>query len=129
MVSFITEDYDRCIWPGLSLPLGKKGDFLEKYFKIKYDIAIEHLEQTKTLPGNGPKGGRMDQIFNVKKASKDKFKRIKEKENILYAEEIIRRNEQHIYNERIYLRYLKNYENKLIKSGEISKDNMYQSSR
>lgn len=129
MVSFIKEDYDRCIWPGLSLPLGKNGDFLEKYFSIKYDINIEHLEQTKTLPGNGPQGGRVDQIFNVKNDSRDKFKAIKEKEGIFYAEEIIRRNEQHIYNERVYLRYLKNYENKLIKSGEISKENIYQSSR
>ncbi len=129
MVSFIKEDYVRCVWPGLSLPLGKNGDFLEKYFKIKYDMNIEHLEQTKTLPGNGPQGGRVDQIFNVNKDSIEKLKAIKEKEGIHYAEEIILRNEQHIYNERIYLRYLKNAETKLIKSGEISKENRYQASR
>ena len=128
MDSFIKENSVRCFWPGLSIPLGKKGDFLEKYFKVKYNITIEHLEQAKTLPGNGPKGGVIVQIFNVEKESIEKLEEIKSKEGILYDEEIVRNNEQHIYNERIYLKYLKNTENKLIQLGEVSKENIYQSS-
>lgn len=127
MDSLIKEGAIRCFWPGLSLPLGKKGDFLEKFFNIKYDIAIKYLEQTKTLPGNGPKGGIIVQIFDVEKDSKEKLEEIKAKEGILYIEEIIRNNEQHIYKEDIYLKYLKSTENELIKLGKIPKENIYQS--
>ncbi len=126
MVSFIKEDYVRCVWQGMSLPLGKNGDDLVRYFKEHHDINIEYLIQTKTIPGQGPKGSRVDQIFNVKNDSLEKLNKVKEKLGILTAKEVVRNNDQHLYNERVYLRYLKNSENALIKSGEIKKEDAYQ---
>lgn len=127
MVSFLKEEYVRCVLPGLSLPLGKNGDYLVNHFKDKYDINIEYLEQTKTKSGSGSKGSRIDQIFNVKNESMDKFKQIKEKIGALYVTEIVKNNEHHLYKERIYLYYLKSAETKMVKSGEISKEDVYQS--
>lgn len=127
MVSFIQEDYVRCVLPDLALPLGKNGDYLVNHFKDKYDINIEYLEQTSTKSGKGPKSSRIDQIFNVKNDSLDKFKQIKDKIGALYVTEIVKNNEHHLYKERIYLTYFKSAETKLIKSGELSKENIYQS--
>jgi|GEM_PF-2440430 len=127
MVSFIQEDYVRCVLPDLALPLGKNGDYLVNHFKDKYDINIEYLEQTSTKSGKGPKSSRIDQIFNVKNDSLDKFKQIKDKIGALYVTEIVKNNEHHLYKERIYLTYFKSAEKKLVKSGELSKENIYQS--
>src|SRR5690625_5076595 len=127
MVSFIQEDYVRCVLPDLALPLGKKGDYLVNHFKDKYDINIEYLVQTSTKSGKGPKSSRIDQIFNVKNDGLDKFKQIKDKIGALYVTEIVKNNEHHLYKERIYLTYFKSAEKKLVKSGELSKENIYQS--
>src|SRR5699024_4814174 len=127
MVSFIQEDYVRCVLPDLALPLGKNGDYLVNHFKDKYDINIEYLEQTSTKSGKGPKSSRIDQIFNVKNDSLDKFKQIKDKIDALYITEIVKNNEHNLYKERIYLTYFKSAEKKLVKSGELSKENIYQS--
>ena len=127
MVSFLKEDYVRCVIPGLTLPLGKNGDYLVNHFKENYDINIEYLEQTKTKSGKGAKRSRIDQIFNVKNESIDKFEQIKEKIGALYVTEIVKRNEHHLYKERIYLFYFKSAETKLLKSGELPKENVYQS--
>src|SRR5699024_3040674 len=141
MVSFIQEDYVRCVLPDLALPLGKNGDYLVNHFKDKYDINIEYLEQTSTKSGKGPKSSRIDQIFNVKNYRLDKYnqnnnikndsiekyKKIKDKKSALYVTEIVKNNEHHIYKERIYLTYFKSAEKKLVKSGELSKENIYQS--
>src|SRR5690625_5032996 len=115
-VSFIQEDYVRCVLPDLALPLGKNGDYLVNHFKDKYDINIEYLEQTSTKSGKGPKSSRIDQIFNVKNDSLDKFKQIKDKIGALYVTEIVKNNEHHLYKERIYLTYFKSAEKKLVKS-------------
>src|SRR5699024_10482713 len=127
MVSFIQEDYVRCVLPDLALPLGKNGDYLVNHFKDKYDINIEYLEQTSTKSGKGPKSSRIDQIFNVKNESLEKFKQIKEKRGALYVTEIVKNNEQHLYKERIYLTYFKSAEKILVKAGELSIETMYQS--
>src|SRR5699024_5925097 len=102
-----SEDYVRCVLPDLALPLGKNGDYLVNHFKDKYDINIEYLEQTSTKSGKGPKSSRIDQIFNVKNDSLDKFKQIKDKIGALYVTEIVKNNEHHLYKERIYLKYFK----------------------
>lgn len=126
MVSFIKVESVRVILPGLSLPLGKNGDYLVTLFKDKYDIDIEYLTQTKTLPGKNARGSRVDQIINVQKYSLEKFEKIKTQIGALYATEIVKNNEQHMYNELVYLRYLQTTENALLKSGEISKDDVYE---
>src|SRR5690625_5584964 len=104
MVSFIQEDYVRCVLPNLALPLGKNGDYLVNHFKDKYDINIDYLEQTSTKSGKGPKSSRIDQIFNVKNDSIDKFEQIKDNIGALYVTEIVKNNEHHLYKERIYLK-------------------------
>lgn len=126
MVSFIEVESVRCVLPGFALPLGKSGDFLVKYFKDKHGIDIEYLTQTKTLPADGPKGSRVDQIFNVDKQSLDKFATIKTHIGALYATEIIENNDQHLYNERVYLKYFQTTERELLKLGKISKEDVYQ---
>ncbi len=126
MVSFIQVESVRCILPGVSLPLGKSGDYLVDYFKDKHDINIEYLTQTKTMPVEGPKGSRVDQIFDVQKHSLDKFAEIKASIGALYATEVVENNDQHLYNERVYLRYIQTAENELLKAGKISKEDVYQ---
>src|SRR5699024_7124740 len=106
MVSFIQEDYVRCVLPDLALLIDKN---------------IEYLEQTSTKTGKGQKSSRIDKIFNVKNDSLDKFKQIKDKIGALYVTEIVKNNEHHLYKERIYLTYFKSAEKKLVKSGELSK--------
>src|SRR5699024_12484276 len=106
---------------------GKNGDYLVKHFKDKYDINIENLEQTSTKSDKGPKSNRIDQIFNIKNDSLDKFKQIKDKIGTLYVTEIVKNNAHHLYKERIYLTYFKSAEKKLVNSGELSKENIYQS--
>src|SRR5690625_278170 len=127
MVSFIQEDYVRCVLPDLALPLGKNGDYLVNHIKDKYDINIAYLEQTRTTPGKGPKSSQIDPIFNFKNDCLDKFKQIKDTICALYVTEIVKNNEHHLYKERIYLTYFKSAEKKLVKSGELSKENIYQS--
>src|SRR5699024_1219648 len=107
MVSFIQEDYVRCVLPDLALPLGKNGDYLVNHFKDKYDINIEYLEQTSTKSGKGPNSRRIDKIFNVKNDSLQKFKQIKDKMRDIYVTEIVKNDEHHLYTERIYLTYFK----------------------
>src|SRR5690625_8052951 len=102
--------------PDLTFTLCKNGDYLENHFKDKYDINIEYLEHTSTKSGKGPKSSRIDQIFNVKNDSLDKFKQIKDKIGALYVTEIVKNNEHHLYKERIYLTYFKSAEKKLVKS-------------
>lgn len=126
MVSFIEVESVRCVLPGFALPLGKSGDYLVNYFKDKHGIEIEYLTQTKTLPANGPKGSRVDQIFNVDKQSLDKFAAIKTQIGALYATEIVENNDQHLYNERVYLKYFQTTERELLKLGKISKEDVYQ---
>lgn len=115
-----------CVWPGFSLPLGKNGNDLVHYFKQNYDIDIEYLEQTKTLAGGGTMGSRIDQIFNVKEDSLANFDNIKEEIGALYAKEIVQQKEHRNYKERIYLRYFKQMENELLKSGELTNEDVYQ---
>lgn len=115
-----------CVWPGVTLPLGKNGNDLIDYFKQNYDIDIEYLEQTKTLSGKGAKGSRIDQIFNVKGDSITAFANIKSEIGALYAKEVVQHKEHRKYKERIYLRYFKQIENELLKSGELSKEDVYQ---
>src|SRR5699024_8138231 len=127
MVSLIQEDYVRCVLRDLALPLGKNGDYLVNHFKDKYDINIEYLEQTSTKSEIDPKSNRIDQLFNVKNDTLDKIKQIKDKIGALYVTEIVKNNEHHLYKERIYLTYFKSAEKKLVKSGELSNANIYQS--
>src|SRR5690625_778706 len=107
MVSFIQEDYVRCVLPDLALPLDKNGDYLVNHFKDKYDINIEYEKQTSTKTRKNTKSSRIDQIFNVKNDSLDKFKQIKDKIVALYVTEIDKNNDHHLYKERIYLTYFK----------------------
>lgn len=125
MVSFIDENYVRCVWPGAPLPLGEDGDYVVNFFKKKYDINIEYLDQTKTSTKKGAKAGRIDQIFNVQNDSIEKFAQIKDKIGALYAKEIVQNNEHHDYKERIYLKYFQRTENDLLKAGDISKEDVY----
>lgn len=115
-----------CVWPGFALPLGKNGNDVVRYFKQNYGINIEYLEQAKTVPINGVKGGRVDQIFNVKEDSIADFANIKSEIGVLYAKEIVQNKKHRQYKERIYLRYFKEFEDKLLKSGELSKKDAYQ---
>lgn len=126
MVSFIEESYVRCVWPDFPLPLGKNGNDLVDFFKEKHDINIEYLEQTKTSTKYGEKGGRIDQIFNVQEDSIDKFAQIKTSLGAEYAKDIVRNNEHHMYIERIFLKYFQRSENDLLKTGELSKEDVYQ---
>lgn len=126
MASLIKENYVRCVWPDAPLPLGKDGKYVVDFFKERYDINIEYLEETKTLPGNGAKGGRIDQIFNVLEDSIDKFAQIKTRIGALYVKEIVQNNEHHIYKERTYLIYFQRSEKELLKAGEISEKDVYQ---
>lgn len=68
----------------------------------------------------------MDQIFNVEKHSLDKFADIRAQIGALYATEIIENNDQHLYNERVYLKFFQTTENELLKLGKISKEDVYQ---
>lgn len=126
MVSFLKEESVRCILPGVTLPLGKSGDYLVTLFKDNYNIDIDYLTQTKTLPVEGQTGGRVDQIIDVQKDSLDKFAEIKQKINALYVTEIVESNQQHLYNERVYLRYIQRTERALLKEGKIAKEDTYQ---
>src|SRR5699024_9380727 len=115
-----------CVWPGFVLPLGKNGNDLVNHFKHNYDINMEYMEQAKTLPLNGMKGGRDDQIFNIKEDSIANIDRIKSEIGVLYAKEIVQQKEHRRYKERIYLRYFKQIENELLKSGELAEEDTYQ---
>ncbi|TRM10579.1 hypothetical protein FH966_01940 [Lentibacillus cibarius] len=120
------ENFVRCVLPGVPLPLGKTGDYLVHYFKENYNINIEYLDAAKTLSGYGARGGRIDQIFNVKEDSIDTFDRIKSEIGALYAKEVVRNKAHHFYMERVYLRYFKRIEDELLKAGEISDEDVYQ---
>lgn len=126
MVSFLNIKYERCVLPGVSLPLGQNGRYLMNFFKDKYDIDIEYLEQVKTLPERGAKSGRVDQIFNVKEESVDKFDQIKEEIGALYVKEVVKSNEHHLYNERIFSSYFQRAEEELLQAGEISEADKFQ---
>src|SRR5699024_5820632 len=126
MVSFLKEESVRCILPGVTLPLGKSGDYIVKLFKDKYDIDIDYLTKTKTLPVKGAFGSRLDQIIEVQKNILEKFDEIKRNINDLYVTEIVESNQQHIYNESVYLRYIQRTEKSLIKEGKIAKEDTYQ---
>lgn len=127
MYNLLKEDYVRCVWPDAVLPLGKNGNYLVAFFKEKYDINIEYLEETKTVTGRGPKSNKIHQIFNVYNDSLDRFKEIKEKIGAEFAEDVVRRKEHHLYNERIYLNYFKRFESKLMKEGVLTKEDQYKS--
>ncbi|GAA0441020.1 hypothetical protein GCM10008983_17650 [Lentibacillus halophilus] len=126
MGTSIQDNYVYCVWPDFVLPLGKSGKDLVNYFKGNYDININYLEAAKTLPGTASKKGRIDQIFSVQKDSIDTFDQIKSGIGALYAKEIVRNKAHYIYNERVFLSYFKRLEDELIKAGELSKDDAYQ---
>lgn len=125
MYNILKEDYVRCVWPNMPLPLGKNGDDLVAFFKDKYNINIQYLEQTKTIPDIDPSGGRINQIFNVYNDSIDKFEKVKQQIGAEYAEDIVRKKEHHYYNERIYLTFLKRFETKLLKEGVLTEADRY----
>lgn len=127
MYNLLKEDTVRCVWPGATLPLGQTGKYLINFFKENYDVNIEYLDQAKTLPGHGPKGGRIDQIFNVYLDSKDNFEKVKDDIGVEYAKDIVRAGKHRIYNERIYLSYFKRFQDELLKAGELPDDAVYQS--
>lgn len=127
MYNLLKEDYVRCVWPGAILPLGESGQYLVDFFKENYDINIEYLDQAKTLLGYGSKSGRIDQIFNVYLDSIDKFENIKDEIGVVYAKDVVRTGDHRLYNERIYLSYFKRFEDELLKTGEITEDEVYQS--
>src|SRR5699024_7267570 len=77
----------RCVLPGTSLPLGKNGEYLERFFKDNYDINVEYLVEAKTVPGKGHMHNRIDQIFTVQEDSVEKFAKIKNEMNAEYAKE------------------------------------------
>ncbi|RYG72944.1 hypothetical protein EU245_08355 [Lentibacillus lipolyticus] len=126
MFNLLKEDYVRCVWPGATLPLGQTGKYVVDFFKENYDIHIQYLEETKTLPGYGPKGGRVDQLFNVYLDSIDKFEAIKQKIGAQYAKDIVRMGHHRLYKERIYLSYFQRIEKELLKAGEITEKDVYQ---
>src|SRR5699024_9286680 len=115
-----------CILPGGTLPLGKRGDYIVKLFKDKYDIDIDYLTQTKTLPVEGAFGSRDDQIIDDQRDSLEQFAEIKRSINALYLTEIVESNQQNIYNERVYIRYIQRTEKALLKEGKIAKEDTYQ---
>ncbi|HLR63310.1 MAG TPA: hypothetical protein VK097_12835 [Lentibacillus sp.] len=126
MYNMIKEDYVHCVWPGTTLPLGKTGKYLIDFFKENHDIDIQYCEETKTLPGYGPEGGRIDQIFNVYLNSIDNFDNIKQKIGAQYARDIVRMGDHRLYKERIYVSYFKRLETELLKAGEITEIDVYQ---
>src|SRR5699024_7310674 len=79
-----------CVLPGTSLPLGKNGEYLERFFKDNYDINVEYLVEAKTVPGKGHMHNRIDQIFTVQEDSVEKFAKIKNEMNAEYAKDIVR---------------------------------------
>ena len=95
------------------------------FFKEKYDINIEYLEEAKTLPGRGEKGSKIAQIFNVQEDSYDKFDAIKSDIGAFYVKEIVRKGEHRLFNERIYKLYFQRSEKELLKAGEISEEDVY----
>lgn len=126
MVNLLKENYVRCVWPGAVLPLGENGNYMVNFFKEKYDINIEYLEETKTLPGRGAKGSRIDQIFNVQEDSLDAFASIKSDIGAYYAKEVVQNGDHRIYIERIYKLYFQRSEKELLKAGDISEADVYQ---
>src|SRR5690625_4300315 len=126
MVSFLKEERVRCILLVVILPLEKSDYYIVKLFKDKYDIDIDYLTQTKTLPVEGAFGSRVDQIIDVQKDSLEKFAEIKRSINAFYVTEIVESNQQHVYNERVYLRYIQRTERALLKEGKIAKEDTYQ---
>ncbi len=106
--------------------MGKTGKYLIDFFKENYNIDIHYLEETKTLPGHGPKGGRIDQIFDVYLDSIDNFDDIKQKIGAEYAKDIVRMGNHRLYKERIFLSYFKRIETELLKQGEITEKDVYQ---
>lgn len=117
----------RCVMPNTILPLGRNGEFLEQFFKDNYDITVEYLEEAKTVPGKGKKHNRIDQIFTVLEESTEEFAEVKYEIGAEYAKDIVRRGDHRLYNERTFLRYFKRFETQLLKSGEISNEDVYQS--
>src|SRR5699024_7997672 len=116
----------RCILPGFTLPLGKSGDYIVKLFTDQYDIDIYYLTQTKPLPVDVACGSRVDHIIYFQKDSLEKFADIKRSINAFYVKEIVESNQQHVYNERVYLRYIQRTERALLKEGKITKEDTYQ---
>src|SRR5699024_2530783 len=112
--------------PGVTIPLVESGDYIVKLRKDKYDIDIDYLSQTKTLPGEGAIGSRVDQIIDVQRDRFEKIAEIIRSINTLYVTEIVESNQQHIYNERVYLRYIQRTEKALLKEGKIAKEDTYQ---
>ncbi|HLQ95823.1 MAG TPA: hypothetical protein VK108_05515 [Pseudogracilibacillus sp.] len=117
----------RAILPGTLLPLGENGDYIVRYFKDQFNIDVEYLEETRTLPGNGQKGNRIDQIITVLEESVDEFDKIKDKLGAVYAKDVVRNGDHRLYKERTYLHYFQRLEKQLLKDGEISEDFVYQS--
>lgn len=117
----------RAILPGTLLPLGENGDYIVRYFKDQFNIDVEYLEETRTLPGNGQKGNRIDQIITVLEESVDEFDKIKDKLGAVYAKDVVRNGDHRLYKERTYLHYFQRLEKQLLKDGEISEDIVYQS--
>src|SRR5699024_10489058 len=126
MVSFLKEESVRCILPGVTLPLERSGDYIDKLFKDKYDIDLDYLTQTRTLSVEGAFCSRVDKIIDDQRDSLEKFAEIKRSINALYVTEIVESNQQHIYNERVYLRYIQRTEKALLKEGKIAKEDTYQ---
>lgn len=125
-INLLKENYVRCVWPGAVLPFGQNGKYLVDYFKENHDIDIEYLEEVKTLPGYGPKGGRIDQVFNVYSDSTDNFEKIKADIGADYVKEFVRKGQHRLFNERIFYSYFKRAEDELLKSGEICENDRYQ---
>ncbi len=127
MYNILKEDYVRCVWPGESLPLGEDGHFLINFFKDNYDVDIEYLEQIKTLPGHGPKGGRIDQVFNVYLDSIDNLEKVKDKLGVVYAKDYVREGNHRLFNERIFQNFFKRFQDELLKDGELAEENVFKS--
>lgn len=117
----------RVVLPGTLLPLGENGNYLVNYFKDNYNIDIEYLEEAKTLPGNGEKGSRIDQIFTVLEDSVEDFDKIKDTFGAIYAKDVVRNGDHRLYNERTFLHYFQSFEKQLLKDGELTEADVYQS--
>src|SRR5699024_824411 len=125
---FDKEKYNiRCVLPGTSLPLGKNGEYLERFFKDNYDINVEYLVEAKTVRGKGHMHNRIDQIFTVQEDSVEKFAKINNEMNAEYAKYIVRKGNNRLYNKHIYIKYFKRIEDMLNMLDEIKIKNLYKS--